>query len=102
MRKGCSDSFHMLSYWKSNEAHQHSKPQKMKASYVYTDTFAGEANFSWARKGTVEANTVRGIIQKAKKEVGLTGCKTVKDNYGDTIAIKPTGSCTILFVDIEE
>ena len=23
------DSFHMLSYWKSNEAHQHSKPQSM-------------------------------------------------------------------------
>jgi len=84
----------------------------------YTDTFGGEANYSWVRRHTVtmpelthygydggtnyaKANKTyqRELMRRAKALVGLTGVRGVSDSYGETIAFRPYGSCTVLFVD---
>jgi hypothetical protein len=84
----------------------------------YTDTFGGEANYSWVRRvsvtmpelthygydgGTnyVKSNKVfeRELMRKAKAAVGLTGVRGRKESFGDTIAFYPYGSCTVLFVN---
>ena len=83
----------------------------------YTDTFAGEANYSWVRRASVtmpelthygydggtnyaKANRAhsRELMRKAKAAVGLTGVRGVRASYGDTIEFRPYGSCTVLFI----
>ena len=84
----------------------------------YTDTFGGEANYSWVRRARVdmpeqERDTIytsaatiakrrraydRQLMTKAKAAAGLTGVRGVKSSYGDTIDFRPHGSCTVMFV----
>lgn len=71
----------------------------MKASYEYTDTFGGEANYCWVRRGVVESDTELGCVRKAKEAVGLNGIPCRRSEYGDLIDLRPYGSCTVLFVD---
>lgn len=89
----------------------------------YTDTFGGEANYSWVRRAKVEmpelthygytgstdgshakANRAhdRELMRRAKAAVGLTGVRGVKTDFGDTIEFRPYGSCTVLFVTYRE
>lgn len=86
-------------------------------SIEYTDTFSGEANYSWVRRASVtmpelthygydggtnyaKANRVyeRELMRKAKAAVGLTGVRGVRSSHGETIEFRPHGSCTVLFV----
>jgi len=67
----------------------------------YTDTFGGEANYSWVRRKTLTlpANiSDRALVRLAKAEMGLTGCPCRKSDMGDLIALYPHGSCTVLFI----
>lgn len=71
----------------------------------YTDTFGGDANYSWIRRETMpskEGETQRSIMRRAKAEMGLTGLKGETYNYGDFLQFKPRGYCTVLFVQWEE
>jgi hypothetical protein len=38
-----------------------------------TDTFGGEANYSWANRFMVSAKTMRGAITKVARETGFSG-----------------------------
>ncbi len=38
-----------------------------------TDTFGGEANYSWCNRFLVKANTARGAISKVTRETGIPG-----------------------------
>lgn len=73
----------------------------MKANYEYTDTSGGEANYSWVRRGMVEADTELGCIRKAKEKVGLNGVACCRSEYGEVIDLRPHGSCTVLFVSFD-
>lgn len=83
----------------------------------YTDTFAGEANYSWVRRASVDmpelthygydggtnyvrANRVyqRELMRRAKAAVGLTGARGVRSDYGDGFEFRPYGSATVMFV----
>jgi len=69
----------------------------------YTDTFCGEANYSWLRKAKIEMLPGEDFsdlkaIRLAKKAIGLTGVKCRKENLCDTIALYPIGSCTVCFI----
>lgn len=69
--------------------------------FEYTDTFGGEANYSWVRRTELQlpANiSDRALVRRAKAWAGLTGCRCTVSNYGDMIDIRPAGSCTVLFV----
>jgi len=63
-----------------------------------TDTFAGEANYCWVKRGTTKAKTRRGIIRAVKRAAGWEGwCRVRLDSWcGDTIVIRPTDSSGIL------
>lgn len=83
----------------------------------YTDTFAGEANYSWVRRATVtmpelthygydggtnyaKANKVfqRELMKRAKAAVGITGARGHTYHHGDMSEFRPHRMCTVLFV----
>lgn len=69
-----------------------------------TDTFGGEANYSWVRRWTCKAEmTERLVVRLAKKLAGYTGKKCRVDTCGDEMTIKPRGICEVVFVsDVSE
>lgn len=71
-----------------------------------TDTFGGEANYVWVKRGTTRATSRRGLIDAAKKLAGWTGwCRVKVENWGDTLVVRPTdtsGVCQIAFITWEE
>lgn len=76
----------------------------MKVKAELTDTFAGEANYSWVRRQELELpeNTSDvAVVRAVKKVFGLTGVRfSRRDNYGDMIALwHPNGACQVLFID---
>jgi hypothetical protein len=73
-----------------------------KYTYEYTDTFGGEANYIWCRRGTIEATSDRAAVRKAKAAVGLTGCPCRRDDGISDIVLRPSGMCTVLFIDQAE
>lgn len=85
----------------------------------FTDTFAGEANYSWVRRAVVsvpelthygytgstdgsyaKANRAahREIMRQAKRAMGLTGVRGIVEEHGDMIVFRPYRSCTVMFV----
>jgi hypothetical protein len=73
----------------------------MKIQIEYTDTFSGEANYSWVKRIEVEMSdnaTDRMLLRRAKKEMQLSGVQGVVSKFGDYISFKPYRSNTILFV----
>lgn len=85
----------------------------------YTDTFAGEANYSWVERDTItmpelthygytgstdgsfaRANRVanREMMKRAKAAVGLTGVRGRTYHHGDASEFRPYRMCTVLFV----
>jgi len=69
-----------------------------------TDTFGGEANYGWVRRGAtrvIKNATQRQIVKAVKAELGITGvpCKTF--NHGDMIEMRPIGQCTVVFATVE-
>ena len=72
-----------------------------------TDTFGGEANYSWVRRGTTNATTRRGIIEAVKRIARWDGWCRVKvvHNDGECMEIRPTdssGVCQVAFVTWKE
>ena len=77
----------------------------MKVSVTQTDTFGGEANYSWAnRYEFIIHNTAsqRNIVRKAKALAGMTGVKSDTYDYGESLTIKPRGYNQVIFVDFED
>lgn len=70
-----------------------------------TDTFGGEANYSWVRRETIEvpegASQAR-IMRLAKKAMGINGIAGKTTSYGDTYEFRPYGSCQVMFVTFNE
>lgn len=82
-----------------------------------TDTFAGEANYSWVRRASVsmpelthygydgatnyaKANRSfeRELVRKAKAAVGLTGIRGRTEHHGDSAVFHPYGLLQVLFI----
>ena len=74
----------------------------------YTDTFAGEANYSWVQRHRItmpelshygydgmsnyaRSNRIyeRELMKRAKALVGLTGVRGSVERYGDVIEFRP-------------
>ncbi len=79
----------------------------MKINLEATDTFGGEANYSWVNRATHEYDkepSRLGIVRLAKKFAGLTGQDCFTEFGGDWITIRPKGPsapCVICFINIE-
>ena len=72
-----------------------------------TDTFGGEANYCWVKRGKTRARTRRGLIAAAKRIAGWEGwCRVRVDSWcGDMLIIRPTatsGICQIAFIVYSE
>lgn len=66
-----------------------------------TDTFGGEANYSWVRRLDVAYSadiSDRALVRRAKAWAGFTGHPCRVENMGDLIAIYPRGVCQVIFV----
>ena len=72
-----------------------------------TDTFGGEANYSWVERHSVtmpDSASDLAIIRKAKELCGYSGLRGRVYNYGDMIEFRPYRLCQVMFVtfDMEE
>jgi len=76
-----------------------------KAMIEVTDTFGGEANYCWVKRGTTRAMSRRGITRAVKRIAGWDGwCRVRVTSYGDMYEIRPTltsGVCQVAFVTFE-
>jgi hypothetical protein len=66
-----------------------------------TDTFSGEANYSWVNRESFElpaGATRRQIVAAGKAALGLTGCRCRTFDYGEGFELRPIGSCTVAFL----
>ena len=72
----------------------------MANSYKYelTDTFGGESNYSWVKRGSVNAHSDLAAVRKVKKELGMSGLQCRRVDMGETIALYPYGICHVLFI----
>jgi hypothetical protein len=76
----------------------------MKVTVTQTDTFNGEANYSWANRYEFAINSgasQRNIVRKAKLLAGMTGVKADTYDYSESLTIKPRGYNQVIFVDFE-
>lgn len=92
---------------KNKESFENKFPQqlnKTKFKFEYTDTFGGEANYSWVKRREEEFPSDisdLALMRRAKKWAGLTNVRGRVDNCGDSIAFYPRGYNTVLFVSAE-
>lgn len=73
----------------------------MQYQIEYTDTFGGDANYSWVRRAVIEAPAdakAALIMRRAKKALGLSGARGKTVEYGEVIEFRPYNSATVLFV----
>lgn len=70
-----------------------------------TDTFGGEANYSWVERyelDSVPGQSDLAVIRRVKKVIGWTGVKCTKVDHGDMIELRPRGFCNVAFITFGE
>lgn len=72
-------------------------------NWELTDTFGGEANYSWVKRGNAPSHEGEGFsdlaaIRRVKKAVGWSGIRCAVENYGDSITLRPAGMCQVCFI----
>ncbi|MEG7603128.1 hypothetical protein, partial [Listeria monocytogenes] len=69
--------------------------------YEVTDTFGGEANYSWVKRGKIEKGNKEfsnlAAIRAVKKAIGWNGLRCKVYDEGDYITIIPSGICQICY-----
>lgn len=72
--------------------------------FEITDTFGGDANYSWVKRGKVECEpgenySDRAAVRRVKKAIGWTGakCETASDG-ADGLILRPAGVAQICFI----
>ena len=66
-----------------------------------TDTFGGEANYSWVKRARLDAPSGasrRTLVRLAKSWAGLTNVPCQVSDCGDMIMIKPRWQCVVMFI----
>lgn len=68
-----------------------------------TDTFGGEANYSWVKRGKIETKPGEefsdlAAVRRVKRAIGWNGIRCAVSSYGDMIEIRPYGMCQVCFI----
>lgn len=66
-----------------------------------TDTFGGEANYSWVKRyelDVVEGHTELQTMRRIKKVIGWTGVRCKKTDWGDMVELRPSNFCNVCFI----
>ncbi len=74
----------------------------MKYSVEITDTFGGQANYSWVQRDQLEISESYShpwIVRQLKDHAGWTGLRCSVCHYGDLIEIRPANQCIVLFAE---
>jgi len=71
--------------------------------FEVTDTYGGESNYSWVKRGKVETKpgenySDRAAVRRVKKAIGWSGHPCRVENYGDMIALYPRNACMVCFI----
>lgn len=69
-----------------------------------TDTFGGQANYSWVRREEIqlpEGATARQVVTAAKAALGITGVRCRTYDHGDSWELRPHNSCTVAFIQCQ-
>lgn len=65
-----------------------------------TDTYGGQANYSWVEKHCIEAEETN-AIRRAKREIGWNGVRCDRFDHEDTIELRPRGLAQVAFIQRE-
>ena len=71
-------------------------------NYEYTDTFSGEANYSWVKRGTVTVKPGASPVRAVKRALQLENVPFKRTDYGDEIRLDERGACRVLFITWNE
>lgn len=74
----------------------------MQIKVVATDTFGGEANYSWVKEiliSTPNKLSDRAIVRRAKAALGWSGVRCNREDLGNTIALWQRNACWVCFID---
>ena len=90
----------------------------MTFEYEFTDTFGGEANYCWVKRGKVTVSDLvaygydgstgyaaasarqwRHVMRKVKSDLGLSGVRGARYEHGDSLEFRPYRSATVLFIN---
>jgi len=74
----------------------------MKALVEYTDTFGGEANYSWVDRYEFNCDHLSdlAIVRRAKAKCGLSGVAG-RGYWNGDYEFRPYHSCTVMFITFE-
>lgn len=72
----------------------------------YTDTFGGEANYSWVKRASIQTPSCdyrspsyrSTLMRRAKAAMGLSGVRGVTYWHGDMAEFRPYRMCRVMFV----
>jgi len=68
-----------------------------------TDTFCGEANYCWVKRGEIAADSSvsrRAIVRRIKAWAGLSGARCRVYDHGDQFEIRPYGRHVVIFANM--
>ena len=68
-----------------------------------TDTFAGEANYSWAHRyvvHTADDISDRALVRRIKSAAGYSGIRGQTCISGDFVEIRFPARCVVIFADV--
>jgi len=68
-----------------------------------TDTFGGEANYSWVKRGTIECRKGEdysdlAAVRRVKKAIGWNGLRCDVESSCDDIILRPCGMAQVCFI----
>ena len=71
--------------------------------YEITDTFGGEANFSWVKRCKIEGkpgedHSILAAVLRAKKDAGWENVQCKREDYEGLIVLRPVEQCVIMFI----
>jgi hypothetical protein len=70
-----------------------------KVRVTITDTFGGEPNYSWVNFHQVYVPNDRDPIRYIKKQIGWSGVKCDKQDFGSWVTLRPRGQCVAIIID---
>jgi len=66
-----------------------------------TDTFGGQANYSWVKREEFDCEDEKNVVKEAKKALDIVGLKCYKEESGEMITLRPSGLNQIIFITWE-
>lgn len=71
--------------------------------YEITDTYGGDANYSWVKCGKIRCKPSENYsdlaaVRRVKKDAGWENVRCKREDYSDMIVLRPSGQCAVMFI----